>query len=418
MNFFVVLLFFIIWRLFDFLILYLAPKFIPYLGFFPYKEILPLYHLPEWLTKLANFDGVHYLLISQQGYMQYEQAYFPLYPLLVKLLTPIFFNNAFLAGFLISNISFFFGIWFFLKLIENFKLKIENWLIVFILAFPTSFFFGAIYTEGLFFFLFIAALYFLKKKNYLLSGIFAFLASFTKLMGVFLIIPIAIKIFQEFSVFSFQFSFKSKFSIIKFLKFISSRLNRDQISNLFFPLLGFLIYCFYLWQTTGDPFFFLNSQPIFGAHRSTNLVLLPQVYWRYFKILFTANHDFRYYVSLFELMTFTFVFTVLVWDLIRIVGGTRGRAPDSAQRSEHWREGNSGQDPQLIGLSIFSLTNLLLPTLTGTFSSVPRYALLSISFFIFLATIKNNLVKITLAIIFLIFHILILGFFGQGYFIG
>jgi hypothetical protein len=70
-----------------------------------------------------------------------------------------------------------------------------------------------------------------------------------------------------------------------------------------------------------------------------------------------------------------------------------------------------------LALNIFSLANLLLPTLTGTFSSIPRYALLSVSIFIFLSQIKNNWIKITMAIIFLIFHILVLGFFGQGYFI-
>jgi len=65
--------------------------------------------------------------------------------------------------------------------ISNFKsssndkfLNKENffWLLFFILTFPTSFFFGAVYTEGLFFLLFALTLYFLKKENYWLVSLF------------------------------------------------------------------------------------------------------------------------------------------------------------------------------------------------------------------------------------------------------
>jgi len=45
-------------------------------------------------------------------------------------------------------------------------------LLFFILTFPTSFFFGAVYTEGLFFLLFALTLYFLKKENYWLVSLF------------------------------------------------------------------------------------------------------------------------------------------------------------------------------------------------------------------------------------------------------
>jgi hypothetical protein len=445
MGFLLIFILYIVWRVFDFLILFLAPKFIPYLGFFPYKEILPLYHLPDWITKLANFDGTHYLLISQQGYMTYEQAYFPLYPLLIKLLTFVT-NNSFISGFLISNVFFILGLWMFYKyLLQTNQQKSDNshltpnpylLTIIFLLVFPTSFFFGAIYTEGLFFFLFVGSLYFLKKKNYVLAGIFAFLASLTRLIGVFLIIPIFVNLLRQFSVFNFQFSIKSKFSFIKFLKFIENF--KFQISNLLAPLLGLFTYMLYLRITVKDPLYFLSSQPIFGAHRSTNLISLPQVYWRYFKILFTANHDFQFYVSMSEMIIFTIVFIVLIFDLlknIRVIN-SKSQAPKTKQirnsniniqnRFENWKFDNLnlfGNWKLVIGnsnrlaLSLFSLTNLLVPTLTGTFSSIPRYALFSISFFIFLGSIKNNLLKISIAILFAICHIVMLAYFGQGYFV-
>src|SRR3990167_3950249 len=149
MSFSTVLLFFIAFRLADWLISYLAPFFIPFLGFFPYKEIAAQYNLPKFLTAFANFDGAHYLLIAKNGYTQYQQAFFPLYPLLIRWLSPFFLNNHLLTGLLISNVSFLLGLYFFSKYL---KLAINNqqltiWSIVFLLVFPTSFFFGAVYTE-------------------------------------------------------------------------------------------------------------------------------------------------------------------------------------------------------------------------------------------------------------------------------
>src|SRR3989338_5625766 len=154
------------------------------------------------------------------------------------------------------------------------------------------------------------------------------------------------------------------------------------------PILGLGLYCFYLWKTTGDPLFFLTSQPIFGANRSSHLILLPQVYWRYFKIFITAAHDSRYFVSLIEFLMFNFVFTILFLDLFKNL------------RIKNWKLALSGveglkiRNYDLLGLNLFSLANLILPTLTGTLSSIPRYALFSLSFFIFFGQIKSSGIKI------------------------
>lgn len=393
MSFIFVLFLFLLWRVFDFLILYLAPKFIPYLGFFPYASELKKFHLPQWVYSLGNFDGVHYLKIASQGYEQYEQAFFPLYPILIRLVNFII-NNALVSGLLISNILFLLGLWVSSKYQQLISTNFSRFQLVFLLLFPTSFFFGAVYTEGLFFFLVVASLYFLEKKNYFLAGLFGFFASLASFMGIFLLIPFVI------------YSLRSLMLNKKNLYFI---LYTPYSILCFFPILGFLLYAAYLWQTTGDLLFFLNSQPIFGAQRSVNIILLPQVYFRYLKIFFTSSLDFRYLVSLFEFIIFTFVFVVLVIDLLR------NCLPLEARRAK-W-EKLKIQNSNRFALSIFSLANLLVPALTGTFSSIPRYALLSISFFLIFARIKNHWIKLLIAAIFLILHIIVLGFFGQGYFV-
>lgn len=381
MGFSFILIAYVISRLFDWLVSFISPYFILYLGFFPYKEIAANYNLPKFLTAFANFDGAHYLLIAKIGYAQYQQAFFPLYPLLIRWLSPIFLNNHLLTALIISNISFLFGLFLFSKYLKLISTSFNKFqpvsTILFLLIFPTSFFFGAVYTEGLFFLLFVGCLYFLRKEKYLAAALFAFFASLTRLIGLFLII----------------------FFILKLIKNLKLKIKTSKLFIVsFFPLIGLSIYAFYLWKSTGDPLFFLHSQWAFGANRSSNIILLPQVYYRYLNIFFTAQWNFQYFISLFEFLTFNFVLIILILDLIR-----------------NWKL--EIRNLEKLALNIFSLTNLLLPTLTGTLSSIPRYALFSLSFFIYLSQIKNLLIKVAIATIFVIFHIIMLGFFTQGYFV-
>jgi len=434
----VLILIFLIWKTFDTWVLFFAAKIIPYLGFFPYPKELFDFGLPQVSSALANFDGIHYLKIACCGYAQWEQAFFPLYPLLIKCLTFVF-NNGLTAGLIISNVSFLIGLWIFTKYLRLISTNSNQFqLILTILLFPTSFFFGAVYTEGLFFLLFVLTLYFLKKdlpagrqENIYLATFFAILTSLTRLVGVFLIIPI---IFHYLSL-------RVKRSNLNKEIASSSSTPRDDrkiLNTKYFililsPLIGLGIYCFYLWQTTGDPFFFFTSQPFFGANRSTRLILLPQVIWRYIKIFVTASHNFQYYVSVFEFLIFSFVFTVLIFDLFHLLMSFRARNLSISLRvNSVTSRGILKKDPSTrpasldlvgmttwdrLGLNLFSLANILFPTLTGTLLSIPRFTLLSLSMFIFLAEIKNKWIKIVVVVIFFILHIVVLGFFGQGYFI-
>ena len=388
-------IFFLLSRLFLFLCSFIAQKTVPYLGFFPYKELLVEFNLPTWVSSFANFDGIHYLLIAKQGYSQYEQAFFPLYPLLIKTVSFVI-PNYLITSLLISTISFGAGLVFFSKLLRSWEIK-SNAPLFFLLAFPTTFFFGVVYTEGLFFMLFILSLYFLQRKNFWAAGLCAALSSFTRLIGIFLIIPFFFQLIAEKHI-----NFKNFKFVIK-----------NYIFLLVSPLLGLFSYMVFLWKTTGDPLFFFNSQPIFGAHRSTHLILLPQVYFRYLKILFTANRNFQWFLSLFEMSVFSFVFIILVLDLIKIA---QKLLKPSANLRGLQLSIKTGY--MLIGLNLFSLINLVLPTLTGTFSSIPRYALFSLSFFLYLSQIKSQVVKIGILALFIFMQIALLSFFVQGYFVG
>lgn len=399
-----ILLLFISWRTINSWVLYLAGKVIYYLGFFPYPRELFDFGRSQIITALANFDGIHYLLIARRGnYQQWEQAYFPLYPLLIRVVNVVF-QNELISALVISNISFLIGLFVlmkYLKLISNNNKYPSISVLLFLLAFPTSFFFGAAYTEGLFFLLFILTLYFLKKDQYLPTGFLALLAAMTRLIGVFLVIPITLHLIQKVRFVTKNFRLNLKYILF-------SLFNPKYFSLVLSPVFGLGLYCLYLWKTTGDPLMFLTSQPLFGANRSTDIILPPQVVWRYLKIFFTASHNFQYYVSAFEFISFSFVVAILVFDLakqLRFNKGPKNNLKLTVINNDR------------LALNLFSFANIVLPVLTGTLSSIPRYALFSLSFFIHISEIKSSSIKSVIFGIFLLFHVIILALFGQGYFI-
>lgn len=397
MTFLAVLFTFLFFTLTTLSISYLATLLVPYLGFFPYREILMSFHLPKFIYSLGNFDGAHYILIAKNGYSQYEQAFFPLYPVFIHYLSLVFLNNYLITGLLISNICFLFGLYIFSRYLKTFFKDPHQTLptLLLFLLFPTSFFLNALYTEGLFFLLLISTLYALKKEKYFLVIILAILSSLTRIVGVFLLIPIFFHIFHKYKSGDWQEKSKTKKNVLIFF-LTNYHLSLALIS----PILGLSIYSIYLWFTTKDPLFFLHSQWAFGAHRSSSIIFLPQVYYRYINIFFTAKFNFQYFIALIEFFIFNFVIIVLILDIINIL-----------------RKKNFIRETDSLGLNLFSFANLILPTLTGTFSSIPRYALFSISFFIYFSQLKNVYLKTICILLFSLLHILLLSFFIQGYFV-
>ena len=354
---------------------------------FPLKEN-PKDYFPFVLYPLAGFDGAHYLLIAKVGYGQFQQAFFPLYPLLISTLSKLTSISVLLSGLIISWVTLVLGIIFFGKLS---KIIIDNpgkslWPILFLLSFPSAFFYIAVYPESLFLFLSAGALYFIFKKNYLAASIFAIFSSLTKVQGVFLIIPFILSILDP-----------KDLSLANI--FLQIRANYKKLIFILSPIYGLLIYSFYLAKTYGDALAFYHVQEAFGAERtSRGIILLPQVLFRYFKILVTSQINFQYLIAVLELTIFATVFAVLIYDLFKIMK-------------------NRTKNLDYLSINLYSIAVLLLPTFTGTLSSIPRYALLSFGFFIALARIKNIVIKITIALIFSIVHIIIFVYFLKGYFV-
>lgn len=334
---------FFIWRAGLFLIAYLSVYVIPeFGGRFPYyQELLIKTGLPSWFWGFGNFDGVHYLTIAMRGYLaEFTQVFFPLYPLLIKLLVWLFSIKTqlgfFLVGFAVSNLFFLFSLFLLTKLFRlDYSREDSLKAIILITAFPTSFYFGSIYTESLFLALVLLTFIFLRKGNFLAAGFFASFASATRILGFFLFFVIIIELYLKIA--RKGLSFKGKKALIYTLSVLIS------------PL-GLISYMVYLQYKFNNPIFFLTAQEAFGAERNSQpFILLPQVVYRYIKILLTVNPQTPQFFNAFlELFFSSVVLFYLVIFFKKI-------------RFSYW---------------FFTFCAFLIPTLTGTFSSMPRYVLM------------------------------------------
>lgn len=354
---------FLIWRLGLFIVAAIAPVFISQFGDrFPYwQERLVASQLPQFVWSFANFDGVHYLGIAKDGYAyQFTQAFFPLYPILIRLFSQISSFNLIISGLLVANVSFFAGLIIFYKLVaEKFDASIAFWSITFLLTFPTSFYFGSVYTEGLFFLLTVSAFYLMEKNKIITASALAGLTSATKFVGIFLVPALL----------------------------VSTKLK--SIWPLLIGPLGILAYMLYLYLAFDNPFYFLTSQQIFGQEReTTTIVLLPQVVYRYLKIFLTTSG--------LPVINAAFELTMTMLALAALIF-IRKKIPTS------WL--------------IFSLAAVLVPTLTGTLASMPRYILIAFPIYIALATLGDWKLKTMIALFFMIILFISTILFTRGYWV-
>ncbi len=353
-----------------FIFLFLA-ELIPEKNFFPYQDIALEYASERW-ARFANFDGVHYISIARSGYSQYEQAFFPLYPILIKGFSYLFAGNFFVAGIFISWVSFLAGLYIWYLFLKRFRKKSFFWILVLWVFFPTGFYFFALYTESLFFLIFGLVLYSLHRRHLKILYPSLFFLSLARVIGVLAGLLVI---------------FHPKLKI------------HEKILGLIFSVLGLGVYSIYLYQTTGDPFFFFTAQDVF-VERSTRLILLPQVYYRYLRIFLTADFSFAYVVALLEFFIFNLVFLFLLYQ------GWRRKL------YIFWK-GLSLEK----GIYYFSLISFVLPTLTGTLNSIPRYALFAPYFFIYLPeSLPLRWRRVVLFLSFFGYSIFAI-FFARGYFV-
>lgn len=298
----------------------------------PSSLVPPLYSSNYLLWSWANFDGEHYLNIAQHGYQvirgQSEYAFFPLYPLLISLLSRTGID-LYLSAHLVNLISAIGFVWVLLKWAANY-LKNPLTLLWLVLLSPGAIFLSAIYSEPLFLFLTVLTFYFADQKAWGKAALMTALATATRVNGIFLVLFLLVK----------------------------SRSSRALLG-----LSGIFAYMFYLWQKTGDSLAFFHAQS--GWEKSS----LTAPWVTLINYLRAITVDFRPDLTHLVVIIEVLVTTLLIYLLIRF---WRQRKLDSAYK-------------------YYALVNLALPLATGSLGSMPRFSLALFPLFMMIPTLSPKL---------------------------
>lgn len=337
------------WRIGLFLLGLISTSLIGFL--FPYPSFQRLIELGNGIPSIwswGGFDGVHYLTISESGYVaDFTQAFFPLFPWVIGIVSKYFLLNSLYSALLVGNLSLLIAICLFWSLLRiDFKIEQSRQVILSLLLFPTAFFLGAVYGESFFLCLIFGTFLAARRKNWLLAGALGAMATATRFVGIFLIPALAVEYWLQLKESGKNIKPGKLAAVIPVLSICTVSL-------------GLIAYMIYSQQHFNDALKFIHSQPAFGASRSDKIILLYQVFWRYAKMAVT--------VDFFSLLYYRISMEVLSAVIFLILGLTSFRKTR-------------------LSYAIFGFLSFLVPTLTGTFSSMPRYILVMFPVFIMIGS--------------------------------
>ncbi|MEK6881676.1 MAG: mannosyltransferase family protein, partial [Nanoarchaeota archaeon] len=194
-----------------------------------------LFILSPTLSSWIRWDAPHYIDIAKNGYQLNGEAglwivFYPLYPLLIKLINLIFNNFNFSAIFISNFFAFIASIALYELTLLDFQKRVALLAVWFMNIFPTAYFLQSGYTESLFLATSIGSIYFYRKSSYFLSGLFGLLASATRINGL-LLLP---------------------------LMLFERKINRKNFLTFLITPIGFLIYLLINYKVFGDFFYFIK----------------------------------------------------------------------------------------------------------------------------------------------------------------
>lgn len=317
----------------------------------------------------AGWDGGHFLGIAKSGYLHpFQYAFFPLFPLLIKIFALLLGGQYLVSGLFLSNFFLLLALIFCFKLCQlDFGSQVARKTIFFILIFPTSFFLAAVYSESLFLFLVCSSFYFARQKKWLVASFLAALASATRPLGIVLL-----------PAFLFEYLYQKQF-----------RLKIDgNFFAIFFSSLGLVFYLVYLKITTGNPWIFLHAQ----EHWQRTLSFPWQSLMSYGYSVLTGNlvGSPSYAQILVEFATALIFLLILIFSSVYI----------------------------RISYLIYSFFYLIATFASGSLLSQPRLVLVVFPAFITLALwSRNKIFDFFLTMAFLLFLSLFLSLFINGFWI-
>jgi len=220
------------------------------------------------LAVWGRWDAEHYLGIARDGYSGTEAAFFPLYPLLIRIVGA-FTGSELVAGLVISNAASFLALLYFYKLVEHeYNRHVAQRAAFYVSIFPTAIFFSAVYSESLFLFLTVASFYYVRERRWLTAGAFGFFAALTRSEGVLLAAPLLI-----------EWVVAAKDGGREFFRYWFDDVVKPLVGMALVPL-GLATYMAYLWVLNGDPLRFSHVQTHWGRHVAPPWIAISNSLWK------------------------------------------------------------------------------------------------------------------------------------------
>jgi hypothetical protein len=175
------------------------------------RTLLPLPRREPWPAEiqkrappLARYDSGWYLTILERGYgpppapgQVSPHAFFPLFPMLSRGIASLLGMDGFAAGQVLSIACFLAaGLLFAAEGRRRLGARGSRDALLFLLLYPTAFFFVAMYSESLFLLLALAALGSARRDRPAAAALFGLLAGTTRLTAIALAAPLAIEAFS------------------------------------------------------------------------------------------------------------------------------------------------------------------------------------------------------------------------------
>ncbi|MBI2017464.1 glycosyltransferase family 39 protein [Candidatus Daviesbacteria bacterium] len=275
------------------------------------------------------WDAGHYLTIATSGYQFPQQAFFPLWPLLIKLATLMGFSSQWASYLLTLILSFCNFVLLYLLAVKLVGKTKALWAIIIFSCYPATVFLHAGYSENLFLFFTLFSFFLLENKRYWLSAIVGGLSTATRMVGI---------------------ATSLSFWFIKI--FFGKRLLMS-----FMGISGLLLYMVYLYFNYGDFWFFIKGQQAWceaAGRCQFTFPLVPLLSYAHLMLIGwvkpSLSHLFIDWIS----AVIFLAFLPMVWNSL----------------PKHY--------------FIYSLVTLIMPLLSGTTISMTRMTLIVFPFFLVL----------------------------------
>ncbi len=225
---------------------------------------LPLAPLNDFTDIWNVWDGRLYVDIARYGYSatplngqgMANYAFFPLYPLLIRLVAPLVGNYA-VAGLIVSNVCLIVAciyIYRYVSLDGDADAGTAKRAAKYLILFPMAFLFSAVLTESLFLALSIACLYYARRGNWLIAGVLGFFVPLTRLPGLAILVPLAYEYLRQHVTWPAATRLPDLRGLFK-----------PELIALLLPLVGLGLWVAYNYDLTGDLLGFIHVQSTWGG---------------------------------------------------------------------------------------------------------------------------------------------------------